>query len=90
MRGNLTPEFAQFVFKAADSVGKILTPAFLFFPMMLGFVQQQNQSMNKITLFGTYKLIFPILTTMVIFWLIILIIWYIAGLPLGIGTLATL
>ncbi len=89
MRGNLTPEFAQFIFKAADSVGKILTPVFIFFPIMLGFIQQHNQSMNKITLLGTYKLIYPILITMVVFWLIILILWYIAGLPLGFGALAT-
>ena len=90
MRGNLTPDFAQFVFKAADSVGKILTPLFVYFIVMLGFVQKYNKNENKVTLFNTVKLIWPIIITMIIFWLLILIIWYIAGLPLGIDTLATM
>lgn len=90
MRGNLTPDFAQFVFKAADSVGKILTPLFVYFIVMLGFIQKYNKNENKVTLFNTVKLIWPIIITMIIFWLLILIIWYIAGLPLGIDTLATM
>ena len=47
MRGNMTPDFAQFVFKAADSVGKVLTPVFLFFPIMVGFIQKYNEKENK-------------------------------------------
>lgn len=90
MRGNLTPDFAQFVFKAADSVGKILTPLFIYFIVMFGFIQKYNKNENKVTLFNTVKLIWPIIITMIIFWLLILIIWYIAGLPLGIDTLATM
>ena len=90
MRGNLTPDFAQFVFKAADSVGKILTPLFIYFIIMLGFIQKYNPNENKVTLFNTFKLIWPIIITMIIFWLLILIIWYVAGLPLGIDTLATM
>ncbi|MEG2322593.1 MAG: AbgT family transporter [Bacilli bacterium] len=90
MRGNLTPDFAQFLFKVADSIGKIITPAFIYFVIMVGFIQKYNHKENKVTLFGTFKLIWPIIITMIIFWLLLLIIWYIAGLPLGIGTLATM
>ena len=90
MRGNLTPDFAQFVFKAADSVGKIITPLFIYFIVMFGFVEKYNTKENKITLFNTLKLVWPVVITMIIFWLLILIIWYVAGLPLGIGTLATM
>jgi len=90
MRGNLTPDFAQFVFKAADSVGKVITPVFVYFIIMVGFIQKYNIKENKVTLFNTMKLIWPIIIAMVIFWLLILIIWYIAGLPLGIDTLATM
>ena len=45
---------------------------------------------NKVTLFNTMKLIWPIILTMIVFWLLILIVWYVAGLPLGLGTLATM
>lgn len=90
MRGNLTPDFAQFVFKAADSVGKVITPVFIYFIVMVGFIQKYNIKENKVTLFNTMKLIWPIIITMIAFWLLILIIWYVAGLPLGIGSLATM
>lgn len=90
MRGNLTPDFAQFVFKTADSVGKVITPVFIYFIVMVGFIQKYNVKENKVTLFNTMKLIWPIIITMVIFWLLILVIWYIAGLPLGIESLATM
>lgn len=90
MKGNLTPDFAQFVFKAADSVGKIITPLFIYFIVMLGLIQKYNKNENKVTLFNTIKLIWPIILSMIIFWLLILIIWYVAGLPLGIDTLVTM
>lgn len=90
MRGNLTPDFAQFVFKAADSVGKVITPLFIFFIITVGFIQKYNTNENKITLFNTMKLIWPIVLMMIIMWLLILIVWYVAGLPLGLGTLATM
>jgi len=90
MRGNLTPDFAQFVFKAADSVGKVITPLFIYFIIMVGFIQKYNVKENKVTLFNTMKLIWPIIIAMIIFWLLILIIWYVAGLPLGIETFATM
>lgn len=90
MKGNLSPDYAQFVFKAADSVGKVVTPMFIFFPIMVGFIQKYNSKENKITLFGTFKLIWPIVLTMIIFWLLMLILWYVAGLPLGVGTVATM
>ncbi len=90
MRGNLTPDFAQFVFKAADSVGKVITPVFIYFIIMVGFIQKYNIKENKVTLFNTMKLIWPIIIAMVIFWLLILVLWYVAGLPLGIGALATM
>jgi len=90
MRGNLTPDFAQFVFKAADSVGKVVSPLFIYFIMMIGFVQKYNVKENKITLFSTIKLIWPVVITMIIFWLLLLVTWYIASLPLGIGTYATM
>ena len=90
MKGNLTPDFAQFVFKAADSVGKIITPLFIYFIVMLGLIQKYNKNENKVTLFNTVKLIWPIILLMIIFWLLILIIWYVAGLPLGIDTFVTM
>lgn len=90
MRANLTPDFALFIFKVADSIGKVFTPVFIYFIIMVGFIQKYNLKESKITLFGTYKLTMPIILIMTVVWLFILIAWYIVGLPLGIGTFTTM
>lgn len=89
MRANITPDFTQFMFTIADSVGKCLTPLFVYFIITLGFVQKYNEG-NKLSLFNTLKYTTPVIVTMIVFWIILLVIWYISGLPLGIGTFATM
>ena len=90
MKGNLTPDFAQFLFKAADSVGKILTPVFVYYVMFVGFIKKYNVNEYKIELKNITGIIFKLILGIAIIWLLILVIWYIAGLPLGFGTLATM
>lgn len=89
MRANITPDFTQFMFGIADSIGKCVTPLFVFFIITLGFIQKYNKE-NRISLFNTFKYTLPIVGTVVIFWILILVLWYISGLPLGIGTYATM
>lgn len=84
MRSNFTPDFAQILFSAADSIGKLITPVFIFFPIMIGFMQKNSSS--KISIFSIYKLLIPVFIAMLGIWLFLLILWYVAGLPLGIGT----
>ncbi|MFA5603901.1 MAG: AbgT family transporter [Bacilli bacterium] len=85
MRSNITPDFTQFIFKMADGIGKSMTPIFVYFIIMLGFIQKYNED-KKITIFGTYRLLMP--TIMIVGGLILLIIvcWFIIGLPLGTST----
>ena len=90
MRGNLTPDFAQFLFEMADGIGKVLTPAFIYFILLIGFIQKYNIKENKLTLLNTMKLVWPIIIIVSIVWLLLLILWYISGLPLGVGTLTTM
>lgn len=90
MRANISPDFTQFVFLGADSVGKVLTPVFIYFIIMLGLIEKYNTKENKIGLYGTLKISFPIIVSVMILWLLIMIIWYVSGLPLGIGTYAAM
>ena len=89
MRANITPDFTQFIFKVADSIGKSVTPLFIFFVITLGFIQKHNKD-NNVSLFNTFKYTMPIIITMLVFWLLLLIIWYMSGLPIGIGIYATM
>lgn len=90
MRSNITPDFTQFIFKVADGVGKGFTPLFVYFLIMLGFLQKYNEDDYKITIFGTLKLVIPSILMITGLWILIILGWYIVGLPMGIGTYPTL
>jgi aminobenzoyl-glutamate transport protein len=84
MKANITPDFTQFIFKASDSVGKGITPFFVYFIVMLAFLEKYNdKESNKITVFGTLKLLRPTTLIFTVVWLIIVIGWFVIGLPLG-------
>ena len=84
MKANITPDFTQMIFKAADSIGKGLTPLFIYFIVMLAFVEKYNdKESNKITVFGTLKLLRPTVLLFAVIWFLIIIGWFIVGLPLG-------
>ena len=84
MKANITPDFTQFIFKAADSVGKGITPFFVYFIIMLAFLEKyNNKETNKITVFGTLNLLRPTVLIFMVVWLLIVVGWFIMGLPLG-------
>ena len=84
MKANITPDFTQFIFKAADSVGKGMTPFFVYFIVMLAFLEKyNNKESNKITVFGTLNLLRPTALIFAVLWFIIVIGFFVIGLPLG-------
>lgn len=86
MRTNITPTFTQFVFRVADGIGKCFTPFFAYFMIMLAFLEKYNtKDNNKITVFGTLKLLIPTILLFAGLWLLILLCWYVIGLPTGPG-----
>lgn len=91
MKANITPDFTQFVFKAADSVGKGLTPFFVYFIVMLAFLEKyNNKETNKITVFGILRTLMPTILLFAIVWLLIVIGWFIIGIPMGPDTFPTM
>lgn len=91
MRSNITPDLTQFIFQVADGVGKSVTPLYAFFIVLLGFMHHNNADEEyDISIFGTIKLILPTVLIMLAFWVVFIIIWYLAGFPLGISGYSTL
>ncbi len=91
MKANITPDFTQFIFKAADSVGKGFTPFFVYFIVMLALLEKYNGKESvKITIFGTLRKLLPTLLLCMIVWVVILIGWFIIGLPIGPDTYPTM
>lgn len=85
IRANITPDFTQFLFKAADSVGKCFSPIYIYFIIMIGFLYKYNKDEN-ISIFKTMKKIMPIVLLMFATWIVIVIGWNLIGLPIGINS----
>lgn len=91
MRANIAPEFTQFIFQAADGVAKAITPIFPYFIVLLAFLEKYDTNeKSKITIFGTLKIILPTVLLLFGVWILIILGWYIVGLPLGISGFTTL
>ncbi|MDD3391939.1 MAG: AbgT family transporter [Bacilli bacterium] len=85
MRANITPDFTQFIYRVADGVGHILTPLFIYYMILIGMMDVNNNSESGISVFGTLKIMLRVIMLMIAIWLIIITMWYIIGLPIGFG-----
>lgn len=76
------PAFAQIVFRIADSAVLPLAPMSPFLPLFLGFLQRYYKNAQL----GTYyTLILPYPLIFFAVWILLLVGWYYAGLPIGPG-----
>ena len=76
------PAFAQIVFRVADSSVIPLAPMSPFVPLFLGFLQRYIKEAKL----GTYySLVLPYPIVFFVVWLLMLVGWYLLGLPIGPG-----
>ena len=86
MNASISPEFSQIIYTAGDSITTGLTPIFGYFVIYIAFLQKYNTSNNMISVGTSIKYLIPYsLYTMVIFGLVI-IGWFMLGIPIGIGS----
>ena len=84
MQANISPQFAQIVMRVADSITKGVTPVFAFFVIYIGYLNLFNQNKQKpITINNSLKLISPYFVVIGISWILLIIGWYVIGLPIG-------
>ena len=76
------PAFAQILFRIADSSVLPLAPVSPFVPLFLGFLQRYKPDAKL----GTYySLVLPYPLIFLVVWLLMLLAWYLVGLPIGPG-----
>lgn len=91
MQSNISPEFAQFMLRASDSMTNGITPLLTSFIIFIGYMNIYNPNKNKpITIGRGLKLIAPYCLIISLVWLTIIILWYVTGLPIGINYYPTL
>lgn len=88
MRANISPSFTQAIFLAADSVGKLFSPIYIYLLVTIGFMYKYEKDSN-LSIFGTMKKIMPVILILSVTWLAIIAGWYLVGLPIGINTSIT-
>ena len=85
MNIGLSPEFAQVIFRFGESVTMGLTPLATYFVIYLAYLEKYNQDKKPINLFKTLRYQVPYSVVVGVILLALLIVWYIIGLPIGIG-----
>ena len=90
MQANLSPEFAQMVYRSAISASNLMTPLLAYYVIYLGYLQIYNKKDETITIGESFKFMKPYFLIFAVSFLLLIIIWYIIGAPIGPGVLPTL
>lgn len=85
MKANISPEFAQLVFRAGESVTNVITPLFTYFVIFIGFIEVFTKNKNEFSIKGCYRAVLPYFLGIGLIWLLMIICWYVIGLPIGPG-----
>lgn len=85
MGAGISPEFAQVIFRYGECMAIGLTPLFAYYVIYLAYLEKYNQKSRPLSLFETlkYQVPYSLLTGLVL--IIIILIWYVIGLPIGYG-----
>ncbi len=84
MQANISPQFAQMLLRAGDSMTKGITPVLAYFVIYIGYLNIYNPNKKKpITIGNSLRLIMPYALLISLTWLAIIILWYMIGLPIG-------
>lgn len=86
MQSNVSPEFAQFIFRAADSMTKGITiflPSFIIF---IGYLNMYNPNKKEpIGIFKAIKYVSPYFLVISLAWILLILFWHLTNLPIGPG-----
>lgn len=91
MQANISPQFAQIVMRAGDSMTKGFTPLLASFVIYIGYLNIYNLKKNKpYTIRESLKIISPYCLIISLAWILLVVLWYIIGLPIGPGVYPTI
>ena len=83
MQNNISPQFAQFIFRAGDSMAKGMTPLLAYFVIYLGYMNVYNTEKEPVTIKKALSYVSPYCFIISITWILIVALIYIIGLPIG-------
>lgn len=91
MQSNISPQFAQIIMRVGDSMTKGYTPMLASFVLYIGYLNIYNLNKEKpYTIRNSLKLIRPYFLIISLTWILLIVGWYLIGLPIGPGVSPTL
>lgn len=84
MTAGFTPEFAQLIFTSASSIMYPLTPAMAYFVIYVSFMEKYEK--DGTGLLKSTKYLLPYSFAILAMWIVLILIWYFVGIPLGINS----
>ncbi len=79
---NYSPAFVQLIYRVGDSVTNCVSPLYVYFPLLLGWVQKYDKRVGIGTI---VSLLIPYATILFILWVALVFAWYGLNLPIGVG-----
>lgn len=86
INASISPEFAQIVYNMSDSVTNGITPLLMYSVIYVAMLDKYNKSEQSITIFGAHKFMLDYSFGMFVVSIVLLLGWYLLGIPTGIGS----
>ena len=75
------PAFTQLLYRVGDSITNCVSPLYPYFPILLGWIAAIDKDKAKVGTVLSYLM--PYANFLLIGWIIMMVIWYLLGLPVG-------
>jgi aminobenzoyl-glutamate transport protein len=76
------PAFVQLMYRVGDSITNCVSPLYVYFPLLLGWVHKYDKRAGIGTVIS---LLVPYAIILFVMWVVLLFIWYGFDLPIGVG-----
>lgn len=88
MSGGFTAEFAQLVFTAGSSIMYPITPVMAYFVIYISFLEKYDK--ESVGIIKSIKYMIPYALIILAMWVVLLLLWYVIGIPLGLSSSSVL
>ncbi len=82
MKMGISPEVTQLAYRIGDSTTNIISPLMAHFTVIITFARKYD---NKVGMGNIIALMMPYSVVFLIGWTVLLVVWYIIGIPVGPG-----
>jgi aminobenzoyl-glutamate transport protein len=76
------PAFVQLMYRVGDSVTNSISPLYVYFPLLIGWIHQYDKRLGIGTIIS---MLIPYAVILFVMWTVLLFIWFALNLPIGVG-----